>query len=171
MAIREIFTDILEEDIDNVEMGWIKILKDYCHYKLTNLTLGGEGGKGYTPEINKKAAAKRIGQKRSLETRKKLSEIRKGIKFSDEHKLKLSIARKKRIIKKETRIKMHNSSVGKVNIKKHKLLSPEGLLCVTTQGLRDFCRKVGITNPTNLYKTYTGERKHHQGWKLLGELK
>ena len=49
--------NIAEKDIDNREIFFIKHFKDLgC--KLKNLTEGGEGGKGYTDEINKKAGLK-----------------------------------------------------------------------------------------------------------------
>lgn len=132
--------------------------------KIYNLTDGGDGC-SMTPEQQKIAAAKRTGQKRSVETRRKISKAKKGMKFSKKHKENLSKARRKRIIKEETKIKMSKSSKGKINIKKYKLVDPKGLEHITTNGLVDFCREHDLSS-ANLHKVLNGERKHHKGWKI-----
>lgn len=61
------------------------------------------------PEIQKRAAKKRIGQKRTEETKKRMSDSQKGRVLSEEHKFKLSIAASNRApISEETREKLRN---------------------------------------------------------------
>ena len=103
--------------------------------------------------------------KHSDETKKKISEIRKGIKFSEEHKKKLSIARKKRITTYKTRQKMSKSSKGRINIKKYKLIDPNGIEYITTNGLAKFCEENNLTS-SNLMKVLKGDRNHHKGWTI-----
>ena len=161
-------SDILEENIDNREMFFIKYYKQQgC--KLKNLTEGGEGGKGYTDEINKRAALKRIGLKRTEETRKRISTSKMGIKFSESHKKSLKKAWKTRPpFPSDWGEKMSKLNRGKINFKKFILLSPNGETIITETGLTDFCRQHNLSCQ-NLHKTKTGERKHHKGWKIVGE--
>ena len=61
------------------------------------------------PNIQKEAAKKRIGQKRTEETKAKMSASQKGRKLTEEHKLKLAEAAKNRPpISDETRKKLQN---------------------------------------------------------------
>ena len=61
------------------------------------------------PNLQKEAAKKRTGQKRSEETRAKMSASQKGRTFSDETKKKMSAAAKNRPpISDETRVKLKN---------------------------------------------------------------
>jgi group I intron endonuclease len=157
-------SEIKDTDIDAREQFWIAEYKR-LGYKLCNLTDGGEGGKGMTPEMQKAAAEKRRGQKRSLESRKRMSESRKGIRFSEEHKKHLSEARKERIIKDETRLKCSRTSKGKINTKTYNLIDPQGNVYTTEHGLTSFCEQHGLT-PANLLKVLKGERSHHKGWRI-----
>lgn len=66
------------------------------------------------PEIAKKAALKRVGSKRSDETRKRMSDAQKGRIFTDETKRKMSVAGKnKPKISDETRKKLSESAKGR----------------------------------------------------------
>ena len=66
------------------------------------------------PEIQKQAALKRIGQKRTKETKDRMSLAQKGRTFSEETKQKMSIAAKNRApISDETRKKLSNRSKGR----------------------------------------------------------
>lgn len=153
---------VTEEQIDEREQFHIKRLRA-AGLKLCNLTDGGEGGKGMTPEMQAKAAAKRRGQKRSEESRKRMSEARMGIIFSEEHRKHLSEARRKRVTTLETRQKTSDSSRGRINIRLFKVTSPDGQEFVTNKGLTDFCREHGLER-TLLSKVANGEREHHRGW-------
>lgn len=85
-------------DIDKLEekeISHIKLLKEAGN-KLKNLTNGGKGTQGWGKPLHIKAASKRLGLKRSEETRKRMSEASKGKKKSDEHKKALSEAWKTR---------------------------------------------------------------------------
>ena len=181
---------ILEDNIDieildDKEIYYIKKLRE-DGYVLTNLTFGGDGGDTWsnnpnkkqileyrkklrqTTDWNKNMSQSKTGEswgQHSEETKKKMSKIRKGIKFSDEHKKKLSIARKKRITTNATKQKMRESSKGKINIKKYKLIDPNGNVHMTTNGLTKFCEENRLT-PANLMKVLKGERKHHKRWTI-----
>jgi len=99
----------------------------------------------------------------SEKTKELMSNLRKGIKFSDEHKENLSIARKKRITTPETKRKMSLSSKGKINIKKYKMIDPEGVVYITEEGLTKFCEEHDLTG-SNILKVIKGTRKSHKGW-------
>ena len=78
------------------------------------------------PEIQKKAALKRTGQKRTEETKKKMSEAQKGRTFSEETKKKMSEAAKNRpTISEETRRKLSESSTGRIGPWAGKTMSAE----------------------------------------------
>jgi hypothetical protein len=67
------------------------------------------------PEIQKKAALKRVGQKRTEETKARMSAAQKGRTFTEETKQKMSIAAKnKPPISLETREKLSAKSKGRV---------------------------------------------------------
>jgi hypothetical protein len=163
-VIKEMFSGIAEKNIDTVEMGWIKILREYG-YKLKNLTDGGEGGKGFTSEINKRSALKRTGLHRSRSSRKRMSLARIGMIFSKSHKLNLCRARRKRTVTLATRLKCSHTSKGKINIKKYLCISPEGKQYVTEHGLTKFCEERNLTS-ANLHKVLKGERSNHKGWTI-----
>jgi group I intron endonuclease len=133
--------------------------------KCYNLTEGGKGSETFSQKTHKRASSKRKGRKHSIETKRKISESRKGIKFSDEHKIKLSIARKKRITKQSTKEKISKTLKGRVNIKKYKVIDPNGIEYITNNGLTLFCEQHGLTRP-NLLQVLSGKRKHHKGWTI-----
>lgn len=138
--------------------------------KLTNLTDGGEGGKGFTAEINKRAALKRIGLKRSDETKRKMSEQKKGIPLTPSHKDALKKAWETRTpFPPEHYQKISELNRGKINIQKYKLIDPNGIEHITENGLTDFCREYNLTAQV-LHKTLSGERSHHKGWKLVEKI-
>lgn len=164
-------SNILGENIDDREMFFIKAYKSQgC--KLKNLTEGGEGGKGFTPEINKRGALKRTGVPRTLETRQRISNSKRGIALSDKHKKALKKAWKTREnLPPEHYQKISSVTRGVVNIKNFILLSPNGERITTTNGLTDFCRHHDL-DARNLIATKPGgARKHHKGWCILQEVK
>lgn len=78
------------------------------------------------PNLQKEAAKKRVGQKRSEETKAKMSLAQKGRKLTEEHKLKLSEAAKNRPpISDETRKKLSAKSKGKIGPWAGKTVPPE----------------------------------------------
>lgn len=161
--------NIDESQIDDREMFYIKKFRNEG-VKLTNLTDGGEGGKGFTAEINKRAALKRTGLKRSDETKKKLSDLKKGIPLTQSHKDALKKAWETRTpLSPEHYQKISDLNRGKINIQKYRLLDPNGMEHITENGLTDFCREHRLSSPL-LHKTLTGNRPHHKGWKLLEKL-
>jgi len=133
--------------------------------KLYNLTNGGEGCSNWTPEMHKAAVLKRTGRKCSEETRKKISKAHKGKKLTDKHKKNLSKAWQGRVVTKETRKKLSEGHKGKINIKKFKVIDPDGNEYITTNGLNQFCREHNLV-ASCLHKVANGERKHHKGWKM-----
>jgi hypothetical protein len=161
-------SDISQETVDDREMFFIKDYKEKG-FKLKNLTEGGEGGKGYTNEIQKRAALKRVGVKRSVETCKRISEAKIGVKLSEIHKDALKKAWKTRPpMPSDWGEMLSKINTGKINIKKFIVLSPTGEKFITDTGLTDFCRQHGLSNQ-NLHKTKDGTRKHHKGWKIIGD--
>jgi hypothetical protein len=78
---------------------------------LRNLTDGGEGTIGVSPESRKKMSIARTGKKHSPETKLKMSKKRKP--FSDETKLKMSISHRGRKVLPETKMKISLSKKGK----------------------------------------------------------
>jgi hypothetical protein len=152
-----------EDELEEKEILHIKLLRE-SGYKLKNLTEGGRGSTGYSEEINKRAGDSRRGQRRSEETKLKLSEALKGKPKSEEHKKALKKARNRRpLYSEETKRKMSESSKGKVNIKKYKLVDPNGNVFITEEGLTKFCQEHGL-HAANLHKVINGERKNHKGW-------
>jgi len=73
--------------------------------------------------------------------------------------------RKKRITTFETKLKMSKSSKGKINIKKYKLIAPNGNIYITNNGLTKFCEENNLKS-SNLIKVLKGERSHHKGWTI-----
>lgn len=153
------------EKIDEKEIHYIAEYRK-LGYKLKNLTEGGKGSGGFSENLQKKLAIKRIGQKRSEESKKRMSEARIGMKFSEEHKKNLSVARKKRITKPETLEKMRASMkkkfIGKT--KKYVLIDPYGVEH-NVLNLTDFCRDNGLSAP-NLRAVVIGKRPQHKGWSV-----
>ena len=160
--------NIVGENIDNREIFFIKHYKD-AGCKLKNLTEGGEGGKGYTPEIVSQIASKNRGKKRTPEVCKKISESKKGIPFSKNHKQSLKNAWKTRApMPSDWGERLSQLNRGKINIKRFVVLSPTGEKMITENGLSDFCRQHKLSHG-NLHKTWSANREHHRGWKIIGE--
>lgn len=152
-----------EEELEEKEIYHIKLLRE-SGYKIKNLTEGGYGSVGFSSTFQKKLSQKRVGQKRSEETKKKLSEALKGKPKSEEHKKSLKIARNKRpLYSDEVKRKMSETSKGKVNIKKFKLINPNGEVFITENGLKKFCEDHNLT-PSNIHQVIKGKRKQHKGW-------
>ena len=107
------------------------------------------------------------GKKRSDEVCKKISESNKKPK-SEEHKENLRKAWEKRRvgspITEETKQKMRETSTGKINIKKFKIIGPDGNEYITDRGLTFFCKEFNLA-ASLMTKVANGERKHHKGWK------
>lgn len=164
IGLKIIESNISDNEIDKKEQFWIL---DYRKkgFKIYNVANGGEGGKGATPEMIEKVRQAHLGKKVSDATKKKISESNKGKVLSKEHRENLSKARKLRKTTNETRIKMKKASEGKINIKKYKLIDPNGTTHYTTNGLADFCRHHKLSR-TNLYKVISGTRENHKEWKI-----
>ena len=160
--------NISSSDINEKEILHIKTLKDKGVI-LTNLTNGGEGN--YNEDNIKKMSEKisqlHKGKKRSEEVCKKISESNKKPK-SEEHKENLKKAWKKRRIEspitEETKQKMRETSTGKINIKKFKIIDPDGNEYITNRGLTFFCKEHNLA-ASLMIKVANGERKHHKKWK------
>ena len=162
--------NIPSEKIDEREMFFIKFYRD-SGSKLKNLTDGGEGGKGFTVEINKRGALKRTGLKRTKETCRRISEAKQGILFSKSHKEALKKAWKNRNpLSTEHYQKISDMNRGVINIKNFVLLSPNGSEVNTTHGLTSFCREHGMDARNLIHTKPDGKRKHHMGWKILREI-
>jgi len=162
-------SDIIPENVDEREIFFIKFYKSLgC--KLKNLTEGGEGGKGFTPEINKRGALKRTGIPRSSETRQRISNAKKGIPLSTNHKKSLQKAWKNRTpFSAEHYQKISQLNKGIINIKKYIVQSPSGELFTTEHGLTEFCREHGLDARNLIHTKPNGNRKYHKGWKILRE--
>lgn len=156
--------NVSDDKLDEREIYHISAFRS-LGYKLTNLTNGGRGALGYTSAQQKASSKKRIGQKRSEETRRKISESRKGIVFSDVHKKNLSKARTVRVISQETRFKTSDTSKGKINIKVFSLVAPDGTTLRTTEGLTKFCEDRCLSR-TQIIKLLNGKIKEWYGWRV-----
>ena len=78
------------------------------------------------PNLQKEAAKKRAGQKRTAETKERMSLAQRGRKLTEEHKLKLSEAAKNRPpISDETRKKLSAKSKGRIGPWAGKTVPPE----------------------------------------------
>lgn len=87
---------------NNKAYGWLR--KQYAESMS-----GDKNPARRNPNLQKEAAKKRIGQKRTEETKAKMSAAQKGRTFSEESKKKMSEAAKSRpLISEETRIKLKN---------------------------------------------------------------
>lgn len=109
-----------------------------------------------------------FGSKRTEESKKKMSESLKDKPKSEEHKKSLSKAWEKRRINhpvsEETKMKMKNSSKGKINIKIYKVIDPNGNVYLTNEGLTKFCEEHDLANSL-MIKVAKGKRVHHKNWK------
>ena len=94
--------------INNKMFGWMK-------RRLSLLMSGNNNPARRIPNLQKEAAKKRVGQKRSEETKARMSAAQKGRTFTEETKQKMSIAAKnKPPISLETREKLSAKSKGRV---------------------------------------------------------
>ena len=148
--------------IEGKEIYYIAKLREEG-YKLKNLTDGGEGAINTIPGISEKLRKIHSGAKRSQESRDNMSAARMGMVFSKKHRKNLSKARRKRAITIETRDKCSKTSKGKINIKKYKLIDPNGKEYITDNGLTLFCEQNGLISG-NFFKVLKGERSHVSGW-------
>lgn len=74
------------------------------------------------------------------------------------------LERKKKIFDNMMIIKDDNRK-GKVNIKKYKIINPDGVVFITNNGLSSFCRNNNL-NLFNLTNVLSGLVKHYKGWKV-----
>lgn len=157
--------NIESENVDAREMYYIAEHRKK-NPKLKNLTAVGKGAIGFGQELHDRITKKKIGRKRSEESKKRMSEARMGMRFSEEHKKNLSIARRKRITKPETlekmRTSMRNRFIGKT--KKYVLIDPNGIEHDVSH-LGDFCRDNNLAH-ANLRAVVNGRRPHYKGWTV-----
>ena len=89
------------------------------------------------PEIQKKAALKRVGQKRTEETKARMSAAQKGRTFSEETKRNMAEAAKNRSpISEETRIKLKNRTPNKGMLGKTMSAETKAKMSASQQGKR-----------------------------------
>ncbi len=159
---------ILKSDLDEISANnkEIEIISEFRKfgYRICNIADGGRFC--MTPDMQKRAAEKRKGQKRSAESRKRMSEARLGMRFSSQHKKNLSKAWKRT----PEQLKIHGekcakTSKGRINVGLFRCISPEGTEFITTHGLTLFCEEHSLTH-ANMIKVANGERPHHKGWKV-----
>jgi len=90
------------------------------------------------PEIQKKAALKRVGQKRTEETKVRMSAAQKGRTFSEETKRKMAEAAKNRpTISVETRAKLKNRTPNKGMLGKTMSAETKAKMSASQQGRTD----------------------------------
>ncbi|MCK9416098.1 GIY-YIG nuclease family protein [Candidatus Dojkabacteria bacterium] len=164
---RVVETNITTDKINSKEIEHIKKLKDEG-FILTNLTNGGENNyiEDSIKSMSEKISSLHKGRKRSPEVCKKISESNKKPK-SEEHKKNLKkawIKRKKNPISDSTKKKMSDTSTGKINIKKYKIIDPTGKEYITTNGLSCFCKEHNLTQSL-MIKVANRTRNHHKNWK------
>jgi hypothetical protein len=166
-----ILEEAADDLIDEREIHWI------AHYKsqgfiLCNLTDGGEGGSG---KLSKEALDRRKHKREEMRkqndgyvyseaSRLKISQALKGRPKTDQHKLSLSKAWKRTQEQKESqKQKASKTSTGKINIKKFKCFSPDGVEYITEHGLTQFCREHNLIRSCMSYVA-NGRYKTHKGW-------
>ena len=59
---------------------------------------------------------------------------------------------------------MSKTSKGKINIKTYKVIDPNGIEYITTNGLTVFCEEHNL-EVRLMSKVSKGERNHHKHWK------
>lgn len=103
-----------EDELNNKEIYWIDLYKSYIHRKDSNgynMTLGGDGMRGYKP-------TEELKEKQSLFMKKYYKEHKHpmlGTKMKDSTKRKIGMANSGRIKNNETRLKLSKSLSGKHN--------------------------------------------------------
>lgn len=129
----EKFDLILLEDLGKIEQSYANERERYWIEKLNtlvpngyNMTNGGDGGNVLgcwiekdKQKLWKQQAAKRIGSKRSEETRKKMSLIAKNRVMSQATKDKISKTRKEKKLEPPEKTRWHKGQVGTFKGKKH----------------------------------------------------
>ena len=104
---------------NNKAYGWLR--RQYAESML-----GDNNPNRRNPNIQKEAAKKRVGQKRTDETKARMSAAQKGRTFSEETKKKMSEAVKNRPpISEETRKKLSEKSKGRIGPWAGKTIPPE----------------------------------------------
>lgn len=111
---------ILEEVLDiqllsHTERAWIACLRRRgC--RLTNLTDGGEGTRGFIPgaETRRRMSIARIGHPVTPETRAKISATQRGRTFSPETLARMSAASKRRMQSPEARAQISKKLTGQI---------------------------------------------------------
>lgn len=170
--------DVLDEtnsldELNRLEIQYIDTYDSKNKDKGYNIADGGMGGGNRCGAILSESTKTKISNsKRGIswgthrdETKQIISTKLTGRQFTESHKDKLKKARSNRIISTETKQRMRQSSKGRINIKKFKLVDPSGIVYETTHGLTTFCSEHGLSAP-NLHKILKGERTHHKGWSI-----
>lgn len=127
-----------KQELDELEIDFIRLFNSTNQKFGYNLTIGGEGTRGlkHSEEVKYKQRQIKLGKKASPETRKKISEVGKDRKHSEETKQKISKSNKCKIVSKETREKMSKSGKGKIITEQH------------IEKIKDTKRKNGTLNKT-----------------------
>lgn len=129
----EKFDLILLEDLGEIEQSYVNEREKYWIEKLNtlvpngyNMTNGGDGGNALRcwtendkQKLWKQQASKRIGSKRSEETRKKMSLIAKNRVMSQSTKDKISRTRKERKLEAPEKTRWYKGQIGTFKGKKH----------------------------------------------------
>jgi hypothetical protein len=117
--------------INNKMFGWMK-------RRLSLLMSGDNNPNRRNPEIQKKAALKRVGQKRTEETKVRMSAAQKGRTFSEETKRKMAEAAKNRpTISVETRAKLKNRTPNNGMLGKTMSAETKAKMSASQQGRTD----------------------------------
>lgn len=138
--------DTCKEALDNLE---VQFIKEYNSYENGyNLTIGGNGSKGYVPSLETRQLISKIntGRIRTEETKEKISNTLKGVKHSEERKIKAGVAHNKKVLQ----------------------LSLEGLFIKEFASIKDAALEVGCDR-TTISKVLKGVYKTAGGyiWKYV----
>lgn len=165
-----------DEQLDEREIYWIAFYDSTDPTKGFNITPGGSRppsrkGKEQSAEAKEKNRQAHLGRKLpplKEETKEKISKAKKGVALSEEHKQALSEAWKTRPPRKpEQSEKVRVTSTGRINIKRYRVLSPDGIEYITERGMNEFCKEYGIYR-TAMSLVAHGKKSEWHGWRVLG---
>lgn len=123
-----------------------------CGY---NCTLGGDGTKGASGELNPF-----YGKKHNAQTRKKMSEAREGMKLSEEHKKNIGLASTGRKHSSESKVKMS---------KAQREAKAKSVICLDTGNVYECitdCANDVVASRSDIRKVCNGERMTCKGMRF-----